>query len=172
MQRERVPYDHKLNKTLELLQKPGLLLAASKKSGESNVMTIGWATVGFIWGKPIFMALVRPSRYTFEFIEDSQCFTVNVPADDLRRWVGICGSRSGREIDKFGEYNIATTPAQTVAAPTIDACPMVYECQVVHYNDLIPANLTPEIDASAYGGTDYHRLYFGHILGAFADPSY
>ena len=172
MPRERVSYDYKLNKTLKLLENPGLLLAASKRSGQSNVMTIGWGMVGVIWGKPIFMVLVRPSRYTYEFIEDSQCFTVNVPSEDLRRLAGLCGSHSGREMDKFATYNIATTPAQLIQAPTIDACPMVYECQVVHYNDVIPQNLNPEIEVGSYGGADYHRLYYGHILGAFADKSY
>ena len=57
MERSSVSYDYKLNKTLALLANPGLLLAATKRSGKSNVMTIGWGTVGIIWGKPIFTVL-------------------------------------------------------------------------------------------------------------------
>lgn len=172
MQRTQVSYDHKLNKTLTLLRDPGLLLSSTKSSGESNVMTIGWGTVGIIWGKPIFVVLVRPSRYTYEFIEDSGAFTVNVPADDMREWVNLCGSRSGRNMDKFAAGNMTTTPGRTVSAITIDACPMVYECVVVHSSDVIPANLATEIESSFYGGADYHRVYFGEILGAYAAESY
>lgn len=172
MQRTQVSYDHKLNKTLALFRDPGLLLASTKGSGESNVMAIGWGTVGIIWGKPIFVVLVRPSRYTYEFIEDSGAFTVNVPSDDMREWVNVCGSRSGRQMDKFATYNMAITPGHTVSAVTIDACPMVYECRVVHSNDVIPANLAAEIESSFYGGADYHRVYFGEILGAYAAESY
>lgn len=172
MERERVLYTHKLDKTLSLLNKPGLLLAATKQSGESNVMTIGWGTVGVIWGRPCFVVLVRPSRYTYEFIEDSGLFTVNVPTDELRKWVGICGSRSGRQVDKFGAYGITTSLGQDVQAVTIDACPMVYECRVVHYNDVAPAHLERGIEAASYGGADYHRLYYGEILGAFAAATY
>jgi flavin reductase (DIM6/NTAB) family NADH-FMN oxidoreductase RutF len=93
---------------------------------------------------------------------------VNVPTEALRAWVGVCGTRSGRDVDKLAAYNVATSPAQTVPSITIDACPLVYECRVLHHNDLIPANLDPEIEARSYGGSDYHRLYYGEILGAFA----
>ncbi|MHB0859231.1 MAG: flavin reductase family protein [Anaerolineae bacterium] len=172
MSRVQVSYDHRLSDTLALLTNPGLLLASTKRSGESNVMTIGWATIGIIWGKPILTVLVRPSRYTYEFIEDSGVFTVGVPTSEMRRWVGICGSRSGREMDKFGEHQITTTPGQKVPAVTIDACPLVYECSVVHTNDVIPANLSQEIEVGAYRGSDYHRLYYGEVLGAYAHEGY
>ncbi len=172
MERKRVPYDYKLSKALSLLVNPGLLLASTKRSGESNVMTIGWGTVGIIWGKPMFIVLVRPSRYTYEFIEDSGVFTVNVPTEEMRSWVTVCGTRSGRDLDKFGAYKLSVTPGRIVEAVTIDACEMVYECRVVHHNDLIPDNLIREIEVTAYGGSDYHRVYYGEILAAFAADSY
>jgi len=172
VKRSSVSYDYKLNKTLALLANPGLLLAATKRSGKSNVMTIGWSTVGIIWSKPIFVVLVRPSRFTYEFIEDSGAFSVNVPTEEMRKWVGVCGTRSGRDLDKFAAYDMAITKGQTVDAVTIDDCPMVYECKVVHYNDLIPANLDRQIELGSYGGSDYHRLYYGEILGAYAASSY
>ncbi|GAG03898.1 unnamed protein product, partial [marine sediment metagenome] len=96
MERVRVDYDHRLSKTLALLANPGLLLASTKRSGASNVMTIGWGSVGIIWGKPLFVVLVRPSRYTYGFIHDSGVFTVNVPTEEMREWVNLCGTRSGR----------------------------------------------------------------------------
>jgi flavin reductase (DIM6/NTAB) family NADH-FMN oxidoreductase RutF len=172
MERQSVPYDHQLSKVLGALRQPGLLLVGTKPSGESNVMTIGWGTVGIIWGKPIFIVMVRPSRHTYEFIEESQEFTVNVPAADMTKWVAVCGSKSGRDMDKLGEYDVATTPGQHVQTVTIDDCPMVYECRVMHWNDVIPPNLAPEAEWSFYRGQDYHRVYFGEILGTYASPDY
>lgn len=172
MARCAVPYDYRLQDTLALLKKPGLVLASTKPSGESNVMTIGWGSVGIIWGKPMFVALVRPSRYTYEFIEASGEFTVNVPNADMTRWVGICGTRSGRDGDKLAMYGVSASTGRTVASVTVDACPMVYECRVVHHNDLIPSNLDADIKRRAYGGSDYHRVYFGEITGAFALSNY
>ncbi len=172
MERREVPYDHQLVKTLALLRNPGLLLASTKASGESNAMTIGWASVGIMWSRPVFVVMVRPSRYTYEFIEDSGAFTVNVPTEALRQWVGVCGTRSGRDIDKFGDYDIVTVPSRAVPAVSIDACAMVYECRVVHVNDMVPAQLQPDIEQASYGGRDYHRFYYGEIQGAYAAEDY
>jgi flavin reductase (DIM6/NTAB) family NADH-FMN oxidoreductase RutF len=172
MQRESVPYDHQLNKVLSTLPNPGLLLAATNKAGRSNAMVVGWGTIGIIWGEPMFMALVRPSRFTYALIDETGEFTVNVPTPEMRRWVGICGSRSGRDMDKFGEFGMTVTPGQHVSAVTIDACPMVYECRSLYHNDLIPANLQAAAETRFYGGQDYHRLFFGQILGTYAAPDY
>jgi flavin reductase (DIM6/NTAB) family NADH-FMN oxidoreductase RutF len=171
MHRDPVPYDHQISKTLSTLKDMGLLLAATDKT-RSNVMTIGWGTIGIIWGQPIFVVMVRPSRFTYGLIDNTLEFTVNVPTPDMRRWVGICGARSGRDMDKFGEFGMSVTPGQHVNAVTIDACPMVYECRSVHHNDLIPENLEAAAEKRFYGGQDYHRLFFGQILGSYAAADY
>ncbi len=172
MERQSVPYDHQLGKTLSMLHRPGLLLVGTMPSGESNVMTIGWGTVGIIWGRPIFIVMVRPSRHTYGFIEEAQEFTVNVPTPDMDEWVAVCGSKSGRDMDKFGEYDMAISPGQDVTTVTIDDCPMVYECRVMHRNDVLPPNLASEAEWSFYRGQDYHRVYFGEILGTYASDDY
>ncbi len=168
MERREVPYTHGLEQMLEALRGGGLLLAAAKPDGSANVMTIGWATVGIIWGKPIYTVLVRPSRHTYGFMEAAGCFTVNVPTPELRAWADFCGTKSGRDVDKFAALGMATSPALKVRGMTIDACPLVYECQVVHHNDVIPAHLAPAVAAGSYPGGDYHRIYYGEILGVYA----
>jgi len=172
MQRVPVPYDHQLSKTLSTLADMGLLLSARDGSGRSNAMTIGWGTVGIIWGRPVFVVLVRPSRFTYSLIESSHEFIVNVPTAEMRRWVAFCGSHSGRDHDKFSEFGMTVTPGQHVHAVTIDACPMVYECRSIHYNDVIPNHLDSDIEKRSYGGSDYHRVYYGQILGTYAAPDY
>jgi len=169
MTRIEVPYDHDINRTLELLRKPGLLLAASRPAGTAgpaaaNVMTIGWGALGIIWGLPIFCVLVRPSRYTYSLIEASRAFSVNVPTGDMYDWVAFCGSRSGRQVDKFAERGMTYTASQVADTITIDGASQVYECRVVHHNDVIPAHLDPKVEASAYGGANYHRIYYGQVL--------
>jgi len=117
--RIEVPYTYRFAEMADILDDEGLLLAATKPSGESNTMTIGWGTVGVIWGLPVFSVLVRPSRYTYEFIEASGEFTVNVPNPDMRSFVDFCGTRSGRDVNKFAEFNVATSPGQRVACSPI-----------------------------------------------------
>lgn len=168
MKRREVYYTYDLANTFQAMISGGVLLASTKRSGRSNVMTIGWGTVGIIWGKPAFIVMVRPSRYTYEFIEESGAFTVNVPTPEMRSLASFCGTKSGRDVDKFAALGMAVSPGQRVQSITIDACPLVYECRVVHKNDVIPANLDAEVASRAYPRGDYHRVYYGEILGVFA----
>jgi len=164
--RTKVPYTYQLDQTLEALAGGGALLASTKKDGQSNVMTIGWATVGVVWGLQVMVVLVRPSRYTYQFIEDSKVFTVNVPTAEMKKYVSMCGTKSGRNVDKLAQ--VATSMGQEVDCVTIDPCSLVYECQVVHWNDVQPSNLAPEVVSGCYAQGDFHRLYYGKILGTFA----
>ena len=153
-----------LNLTLEVMARQGLLLVSSKPGEKPNVMTIGWGTIGLVWGKDIFAVLVRPSRYTFNLIEASGEFTVNVPAADMQEITNYCGTVSGRDHDKFREKKVTPAKSQTVSVPIIEECLIHYECRVVHKNDVVARNLTPEIESGCYGGSDYHRVYFGEIM--------
>ena len=166
MARSEVSYTYQLDQTLDRLAHGGLLLAATQSNGRSNVMTIGWATVGIVWGSPVMVVLVRPSRYTYGFVQESGLFTVNVPTPEMSRYVALCGTQSGRDVDKLAQT--ATSMGQTIRCVTLDACPLVYECQVVHWNDVQPDVLLPSIDQKAYAQGDYHRLFYGQIRGTFA----
>jgi flavin reductase (DIM6/NTAB) family NADH-FMN oxidoreductase RutF len=166
-----VPYTTYLRQTLALLNKPGLLLVAAGTDDKPNAMTIGWGTIGIIWGKPIFTVLVRHSRYTYKLMEESDSFTVGVPSRTLYQAVSFCGTRSGRDYDKFKECNLTPLPSLTVSTPGIAECPLIYECQIVHRNDVVPANLAGDIQTRAYPHGDYHRIYYGEILAVRAAPN-
>lgn len=166
--RKRKPYTYQFAETMRQLDGDGLLLAATKPNGESNVMTIGWGTIGVVWGRPVFTVLVRPSRHTHGFVEASGEFTVNVPTPEMSEFVLFCGTESGRDHDKFAEFDMAVTPGHDVTAVTVDACPLVYECRVVQKNDVAPAAFDPAIVSRYYGRGDFHRVYYGEILGAWA----
>jgi flavin reductase (DIM6/NTAB) family NADH-FMN oxidoreductase RutF len=161
-----VTYTYQLDETLDRLASGGLLLASTLQDGRSNVMTIGWASVGVIWGLPVMVVLVRPSRHTYQFIEASKVFTVNVPTPEMRKYVSLCGTRSGRDVDKLAK--VSTSMGQKVNCVTLDDCPLVYECQVVHWNDVQPGNLLPDVLNRAYRQGDFHRLYYGQIMGTFS----
>jgi flavin reductase (DIM6/NTAB) family NADH-FMN oxidoreductase RutF len=166
MERREVSYTYQLDKTLDALANGGLLLASTRGDGRSNVMTIGWATVGVIWGLPVMVVLVRPSRFTYSFIEDAHRFTVNVPTPEMREYVQMCGTRSGRQVDKLAQ--VATSEGRQVSCVTLDPCPVVYECQVVHWNDVQPDHLMPGLINRSYPRGDFHRLYYGQIMGTWA----
>jgi len=155
---------------IKVLTSRGLLIGAYDAAGKANLMAIGWGTLGAIWGKPLWIVLVRPSRYTYKCIEHSQCFTVNVPSAAMAESCTVCGTKSGRDIDKFAVCGLTHERAATVVAPAVAECPIIYECRVVHSNDILPPRLAQEIIAGAYKSGDFHRVYWGEILAARAEP--
>lgn len=132
-----------------------------------NTMTIGWATFGVVWQKPIMMVAVRSSRYTFGIIEKARDFTVTVPSADMSRETAFCGSKSGRNVDKFKMCNLATADGQSVASPIIRVPGIHYECRIIFKSAMDPAYLDADYDKTLYAQKDYHTLYFGEISACY-----
>jgi flavin reductase (DIM6/NTAB) family NADH-FMN oxidoreductase RutF len=169
MAKERIEYTEFFREVMEVLSSRGLLLGTYDAAGKPNIMTIGWGTVGHVWGKPVWVVLVRPSRHTFEGIEKSGCFTVNVPPPGRAPACELAGTRSGRDLDKFEALGLAVERTLVVKAPAVTQCPIIYECKVVHANDIDPQRLTRDILQSAYPAGDFHRVYWGEIVAARAE---
>jgi flavin reductase (DIM6/NTAB) family NADH-FMN oxidoreductase RutF len=138
------------------------------KSGNAlNTMAIGWATFGVVWGKPIMMVAVRSSRHTFGLIEAAKDFTVTVPAGDMRKEIAFCGTKSGRNVDKFKMCNLETAESGRVVSPIIKTQGRHYECQIIYKSAMNPAHFHKAYDSSIYPKKDYHTLYFGEILACY-----
>ena len=138
------------------------------KSGNTlNTMTIGWATFGVIWRKPIMMVAVRSSRHTFGIIEAAKDFTVTVPGGDMNKELAFCGSKSGREVDKFKVCNLETTDSRQTDSPIIKTKGRHYECGIIYKSAMNPAYFDKDCDSSLYPQKDYHTLYFGEILACY-----
>lgn len=138
-----------------------------RSGSDLNTMTIGWATFGIIWSKPILMVAVRSSRYSFGIIERAMDFTVTVPAGDMRKELAYCGSQSGRNGDKFKACNLRTVPGRQVSSPVIQTDGRHYECRILYKSAMDPAHLDKSCASSLYPLKDYHTFYFGEILDCY-----
>ena len=137
------------------------------KAGDAlNTMTIGWATVGFVWRKPILMVAVRDSRHTFGIIENAADFTVSVPSTDMHEEIMFCGTKSGRDVDKIKACNLKLADSQQVVTPIIDTPGLHFECKIVFKAAMDPTYLVKEYD-KLYPDKDYHTLYFGEIQNCY-----
>jgi flavin reductase (DIM6/NTAB) family NADH-FMN oxidoreductase RutF len=132
-----------------------------------NTMTIGWATFGFIWQKPVMMVAVRDSRHTFGIMEKASDFTVTIPSSDMSRAIAFCGTKSGRDVDKFKMCNLETAEGQNVVSPIIKIAGIHFECKIVYKTAMNPVHLDKDYDKSLYPQKDYHTLYFGEILACY-----
>jgi flavin reductase (DIM6/NTAB) family NADH-FMN oxidoreductase RutF len=169
MAKVAVRYTDYFAQTIQRMREDGLLLVTVGADGKPNVMTIGWGTMGSIWSRPVFLVLVRPSRHTYSRLEQVGDFTVNVPPRELAEAVNHCGTVSGREHDKLYEMHLTPMPSREVRPPIIQECVVHYECRTLHRNDLDPEALAPAVRDEYYAGGDFHRLYFGEIVAAYAD---
>ena len=150
----------------------GILLTTAAQ-GEKDTMVIGWGHIGVIWGKPVFVAYVRESRHTKSLVDKNGEFTVNTPLAPIdKNIIAVCGTKSGRDMDKFAELGLETEEGLTVSVPGIRQLPLTLECKVIYRQDQDSAALHPDVMARYYKpGTrnegDYHTMYFGEITAAY-----
>ena len=169
MAKVRLRYTDLFAPTIQRIREDGLLLVTQGADGKPNVMTIGWGTMGSIWSRPVFIVLVRPSRHSYNRLEEVNEFTVNVPPPELASAVSHCGTVSGRDHDKFQETGLTPIPSREVRPPIIKECLVHYECRTLHRNDVVSDALTEAVREEFYADGDFHRVYFGEIVAAYAE---
>lgn len=154
---------------------PGALFTVCV-DGEVNTMTIGWGMLGIEWRKPVFIAYIRNDRYTHDLLERTDCFTVNVPvptgdaeADTrVRRALGFCGSKSGRDANKVAELGLTLIEGEQVDAPAIAELPLTLECRIIYRRDQDTALMPDELRQGVYGDAPvYHTAYYGEVVDAY-----
>ncbi len=150
----------------------GVLLTT--KAGETvDTMTIGWGHLGIEWKKPVFVVYVRQSRYTKQLLDQNPEFTVNFPLGDVNKKIlGICGTKSGRDMDKIKELGLTLVPGETVSVPAIKELPLTLECKVIYQQDQDLSLLCEESRNRFYiPGTveenNFHTAYYGEITAAY-----
>ena len=161
---KKVEYMSVADQVINQIKKGAFLTV--KYGSDLNTMTIGWATIGLVWQKPIFMVAVRDSRHTFTIIENADDFTVSVPLKNMTDEIRFCGTKSGRDMDKFKECNLTIKDSQNVFSPIIDVRGIHFECKIVLKSAMDPRFLIDEYE-KLYPDKDYHTLYFGEILYAW-----
>lgn len=168
MNKKTIAFTDHYAAVIDALTSRGLLLGSYDAAGRANVMTIGWGSLGSIWGEPVWTVLVSPKRKTFRCIEHTGCFSVNVPTEAM----GLACIRAGNgrvlEGDKFDAVGLTAEKGAAVLAPVVAECPIVYECRVLHGSDVLPNKLADDI-AGLYVDGESHRIYFGRVLSARAD---
>ena len=133
-----------------------------------NTMTVAWAGMGILWKKPVTMIYVRPQRYTYGFTEKSEYYTLSFFApDEQREALKLCGTKSGRDMDKFAAAGLTPAFAEC-GAPYIAEGELVLVCKKLYAQDLKEeCFLNREVMQGCYPLKDYHRMYVGEIIEAY-----
>ncbi len=127
-----------------------------------NTMTASWGGLGVLWERKVAVCFVRPTRYTYEFLERSGTFTLSFFGAEHRKALQFCGSHSGRNTDKMKGAGL--TPVFDGAFVHFDEARLVLACRKIYFQDIGPERfLDPRIE-DMYPQKDYHRMYVGEIV--------
>ena len=137
-----------------------------------NSMTVGWGSLGTMWGKPFAQVVVRPTRYTYEFMNSYDTFTLCAFPESHRGAVELLGTKSGRDGDKIAEAGLTPVASSSVGAPCFVEAELVIECRKIYRQDMDPANFADPAIQGNYPEEDYHRIYFGEIVAIQGTTSY
>jgi len=141
-----------------------LLTSGNFKKKHYNTMTVAWGYFGIMWNKPVAVVVVRPTRFTYEFMEQYDSFTLTAFDKKYKKDLSLLGTKSGRDGDKIAETKLTIIKSEIVDSPSFKEAELIVECKKIYWDDFKPDHfLDPVIDKS-YPQKDYHRMYFGEIL--------
>ena len=147
---------------VKLISEDWALLTA--KDGDScNPMTVSWGGIGELWGMDTATVYVRESRYTKGLIDKETHFSLCFFKEESKAALKFCGSKSGRDVDKFDELSLEKIPAPNSNTYFVGGCEDYIECKIVAKTDLTHDMLDGVCDAF-YKDNDMHTLYFGEII--------
>ena len=150
-----------------------LLTSGDFEKAQYNTMTIAWGSLGTMWEVPFVQVVVRPSRYTFEFMEKYETFTLCAFPAQKRKALSLLGAKSGRDLDKISLSGLTPQASVAVAAPSFAEAELVIECRKNYWQDLDPSHfLDPTIGPQRYPKGDFHRIYFGEVLAVMGEDPY
>jgi flavin reductase (DIM6/NTAB) family NADH-FMN oxidoreductase RutF len=139
------------------------MLVAAGDSEHYNMMTASWGGFGILWNKPVVTVFIRPHRYTYEFVEKNDYFSISFFTESFRKTLNLLGSQSGRDINKMAieGLNAVFTENNTVY---FDQAKLVLECKKLYMDDIKPGNFLDKGIVDLYPKKDYHRLYIGEVV--------
>ncbi|HSV73663.1 MAG TPA: flavin reductase [Chthonomonadales bacterium] len=142
------------------------MLITAGPPASHNTMTASWGGFGVLWGRNVCWCVVRPHRHTYGFMEHNASFTLSFFDPASRPALELCGTRSGRDVDKAAAAGLTPVESFVPGSTHFAEARLVIACRKLYTHDLDPSRfLDPSIDDN-YPQRDYHRLYLGEAVQA------
>ena len=140
-----------------------MLITAGEKE-HSNTMTASWGGVGIMWGKPVATAYIRPQRYTKEFVDQNEYFTLSFLPEEYRKALNVCGSVSGRDVeDKWAQAGLH--PFEIDGTTAVEEADEIFVCRKLYAQEMLPeCFIDRSCDEKWYPEKDYHTMYIAETV--------
>lgn len=137
------------------------MLVTAGKPDAYNTMTASWGGVGVLWGKDVTFTFIRPTRYTYEFMEREELYSLSFFEESYRKQLNLCGTKSGRDTDKAKECGFEVT--FDFGAPVFRQASAALICRKLYAQNIDPALFVDDSLDRKWYQNDYHKLYIGSI---------
>lgn len=173
MQKREIDPENLLVRPHHLFDRQTLLLTCGDfAQNDFNTMTIGWGSIGTMWNSPYVSVVVRPTRYTYDFFQKYDDFTVTAFPAEFRPDLIFLGSHSGRDSDKLKETRLSPAASVKVKAPGFEQAELILECKTIYWSDFDPAKFLDATIDRNYPKKDYHRVFYGEIVHILGDEKF
>lgn len=142
------------------------MLITAGTAVQCNTMTASWGGLGILWGEPTATVYIRPQRYTKEFIDREEYFTLSFFAPEYKKELALCGAKSGRDVDKVKECGF-TVACGEGGAPYFEQARLVLVCRKQYAQDMDETAMRSDVKEKWYPNRDYHTMYLGRIVEAY-----
>ena len=141
------------------------MLITAGTAEQCNTMTASWGGLGVLWGGPAATCYIRPQRYTKEFLDREEYFTLSFFDESYRPQLSLCGSKSGRDVNKVKECSFTVKTAEC-GAPYFEEASLVLVCRKRLAQPMDPQLIPDDVKERWYPQKDYHTMYIGEIVEA------
>lgn len=175
MDRKMIPQEEFAANLFDLFHRKWFLLTSGCfGTRDFNTMTVSWGFLGEMWMHPTAIAVVRPQRYTIEFLDRYDSFTLCAFGESFRAALKLCGEKSGRGgFNKTEAAGLTPIRSENVASPGFQEAELIIECRKVYRSefrkDCFIDKMIPE---EFYPGKDFHRIFVGEISHISGTDSY
>ncbi len=152
---------------VELIGHKWMLITAGDRES-FNLMTASWGGIGFMWGKPVAFVVVRPNRYTYEFIEKKEYLTLSFMGEEFRSALRVCGTTSGRNGDKMAAAGLSPIVTE-MGNVAVEGADLVLECRKLYSDALKESGFVDKSCLEKWYAEDnpLHRMYVVEIMHAW-----
>ncbi|MBE7007927.1 MAG: hypothetical protein E7422_02070 [Ruminococcaceae bacterium] len=127
-----------------------------------NAMTISWGGMGTLWSRDVVTVYVKPVRYTWQYMEKNDYFTVSFYPEANKRDLSVMGSKSGRECDKVALTSL--TPKALANGVTFEQAETTIVCRKLYWQDLTRSVMPQDVVSTYYKEEEPHRMYVGEVV--------
>lgn len=138
------------------------MLVTAKKGDKINTMTASWGGLGIMWDKKVAFIVIRPSRYTKEFIDSADTLSLTFYEKEYKKQLAYLGSVSGRDEDKITKSNL--TVQYEGETPYFKEASIAVICKKLFHQEFSSESFVEAgLEDKFYPGKDYHTMYIAEI---------